>query len=212
MKRIIYVCFFAFLLSSCATDNDDNLQNSDSNFYALTVGNQWVYKNYKYNAETEDYDDTGVVDNVSVIGTETINGNVYFNFKRITTGNEEGITFCNANGEHFELLRDSLGYLIDDGGMIKYANNDFTARTVNHQDWGTVFDQLISLNNEITLEAGTFESTYTQRYAMLPNGEQANAIDHFYYVDGIGLVFDTSSISSEDIPRIKRRLDSYVIQ
>ena len=212
MKRIIYVCFLTLLLSACATDNDDNLQTTSSNFYALTVGNQWVYKNYKYNAETEDYDDTGVVDNVSIVGTETINGNLYYNFKRITTGNEEGITLCNANGEHYELLRDSLGYLIDDGGMIKYANNDFAERTVSQQDWGNIFDQLIALDNEITVEAGTFESTYTQRYAMLFNGEQANGLDHFYYADGFGLIFDTSSFVTNDIPTIKRRLDSYVIQ
>ncbi|WP_299111786.1 hypothetical protein [uncultured Winogradskyella sp.] len=212
MKRIVYLCFFAILLSSCATDNDDNLQNSDSNFYALTVGNEWVYKNYKYNPETQNYDDTGVVDSVRIIGTETINDNTYYKFRRLTTGNEEGITLCNPNGEHFELLRDSLGYLIYDGGMIKYANNDFAERTLSEQDWGTVYDQLIALDNEITIEAGTFDSTYTQRYAMLTNGEQANGLDHFYYADGFGLIYDTSSLVAEDIPRIVRRLDSYVIE
>ncbi|MUU79551.1 lipoprotein [Winogradskyella endarachnes] len=212
MKRIVYVLFFALIVSACSLDKDDNLQATSSNFYALTVGNQWVYKNYKYNTATEDYEDTGVVDSVSIIGTETINGNVYYNFKRVTTGNEEGITYCNPNGEHYELLRDSLGYLINDGGLIKYANNDFTERTMSQQNWGTIYDQLIALDNEITVEAGTFESTYTQRYVILSNGEQANGLDHFYYADGFGLIFDTTSFVSGDIPIIKRRLDSYVIK
>lgn len=209
MKRIIYVCFFTLLLSACAADNDYNLQTTSSNFYALTVGNEWVYKNYKYNPDTQNYDDTGVIDSVSIIGTETINNNTYYKFRRLTTGNEEGITLCNSNGEHFELLRDSLGYLIYDSGIIKYANNDFTERTLSEQNWGTIYEQLIAFDNEITIESGTFESTYTQRYSITIDGEQANGLDHFYYADGFGLIYDTSSYVTEEIPTIKRRLDSY---
>lgn len=210
MKLFIYVCFIALVLSSCTTS--DTIQEPESNFYALTVGNEWVYKNYKYNLNTEEYDNTGVVDSVSIVGTEVIENNTYFKFRRLTTGNEENITFCNPNGEHFELLRDSIGYLIWDNGKIKYANNDFSVRTVNEQDLITIYEQLVSTNNEITVEAGTFTSTYSQRYAVLSNGEQANAIDHFYYVDGVGLVYDTSSLSSSEIPSIKRRLDSYSVE
>lgn len=210
MKPIIYVCFFTILLSSCSTS--DNNQAPDSNFYALTLGNEWTYKNYKYNPNTQNYDDTGVVDFISIVDTEEVNGNTYYKFRRLTTGNENNITFCNPNGEHFELLRDSIGYLIRDDGSIKYANNDFSVRTINEQDWGTVFEQLVSTNNEITIEAGTFISTYSQRYAVLPNGEQANGLDHFYYTDGVGLIYDTSSLVSQDVPTIVRRLDSYSIQ
>ena len=212
MKRVIYVCFLAILLSSCtASDNDQDPQDPETNFYALTIGNEWVYKNYKYNSTTQTYDDTGVVDSVNVVGTEIIRDNTYFNFRRFTTGNEEGITFCNPNGAHFELLRDSLGYLVRDDGSIKYANNDFVARAITIESWGTVYDQLISTNNEITVEAGTFVSTYTQRYAILSNGEQSNGLDHFYYVDGIGLIYDTTSFVNQDIPLIIRRLDSYTV-
>jgi hypothetical protein len=213
MTRIIYVCFFAILFYSCTTsDNNQDQQDAESNFYALTVGNEWVYKNYKYNSNTETYDDTGVIDAVSIIGTEVINENTYFKFRRLTTGNEEAITFCNPNGEHFELLRDSVGYLIRDGGSIKYANNDFVPRALNSQSWGTVYDQLISTDNEITIEAGTFVSTYTQRFAILSNGEQSNGLDHHYYVDGVGLIYDTTSFVTQDIPSIVRRLDSYVVE
>lgn len=212
MKRIIYVCLFVLLVMSCSTaENDTDPLNSESNFYALTVGNEWVYKNYKLNTDTQNYDDTGVVDSVSIVGTEVINHNTYFKFRRFTTGNEQGITFCKPNGEHFELLRDSLGYLIKDDGSIKYANNDFTARPINSQNWGTVYDQLIASNNEITVEAGAFVSTYSQRYAIFPNGDQSNGLDHFYYADGYGLIYETSSFVSNDIPSIIRRLDTYLI-
>jgi hypothetical protein len=212
MKRIIYVCFIALFLSSCASDNDDNSQPEDSNFYALTLGNEWVYKNYKYNPTTQNYDDTGVIDSVSIVGTELLNDNTFFRFRRWTTGNEENIAFCNPNGEHFELLRDSLGYLIEDDGSIKYANNDFTARVLNSSNWGTVYDQLVALNNEITVEAGTFTSAYSQRFAILSSGAQSNGLDHIYYSDGYGLIYDTSSFVSNDIPSIVRRLDTYEVQ
>jgi len=213
MKRIIYVSFFAVLLSSCSTsDNNQNQQNEASNFYALTVGNEWVYKNYKYNPNTQNYDDTGVVDSVSIVGSEIVNGNTYFKFRRFTTGNEEEITFCNPNGEHFELLRDSLGYLIWEDGTVKFSNNDFTPRVLDAVDWGTIYEELIATDREITVESGTFISAYAQRYAILSNDEQSPGLDHFYYSDGFGLIYDTSSFVSQDIPAIVRRLDSYSVE
>lgn len=212
MKRIVYFCLLTLFLSSCNSDNDDNLQDEDSNFYALTVGNKWVYKNYQYNINSQDYDYTGVIDSVSIVGVEEVNGNTYYKFRRWTTGNEDGIAFCNPNGEHFELLRDSLGYLIGDDGKIKYASNDFSARVLRSENWGTVYDQLIALDHEISVEAGTFISTYSQRYAILSNDSQSLGLDHFYYADGYGLIYDTSSHVNQDFPQIIRRLDNYDIQ
>ncbi len=213
MKRAVYLCFIVLLAFSCSiSDHNEDQLDSESNFYALSIGNTWVYKNYRYNIETQTYDDTGVIDSVSIVGTEVINDNTYYKFRRWTTGNEENIAFCNPNGEHFELLRDSLGYLIRDDGSIKYANNDFSARVLNSDIWGTIYDQLIALDNEITVEAGTFTSTYSQRFAILSDGDQSPGLDHFYYADGYGLIYDTSSFVSRDIPSIVRRLDSYVIE
>ncbi|WP_296384718.1 hypothetical protein [Winogradskyella sp.] len=213
MKRIIYVCFIAIVLSSCTTsDNNQDPEDLESNFYALTVGNEWVYKNYKYNPNTQAYDDTGVIDAVNIIGTEVIDGNTYFKFRRLTTGNEAGITFCNPNGEHFELLRDSLGYLIWENGTVKFANNDFTPRVLDAVDWGTIYEELIAIDYEITVESGTFISAYAQRYAILSNDEQSPGLDHFYYADGYGLIYDTTSFVSQEIPAVVRRLDSYNIE
>ncbi|MEO1030934.1 MAG: hypothetical protein AAFX55_06000 [Bacteroidota bacterium] len=213
MKRTVYLCFIALLTLSCsASDDHQDNQDPNSNFYALNVGNQWVYKNYKFNPTTQTYDNTGIIDSVSIVGTEVLNNNTYYKFRRWTTGNEAGIAFCNPNGEHFELLRDSLGYLVRDDGRIKYANNNFSARVRDAADWGIVYDQLIALDNEITVEAGTFISTYSQRYAILNDGSQSPGLDHFYYADGYGLIYNTSSFISQDIPFIVRRLDTYDIQ
>ena len=201
-------------LFSCSDDDSSSLvvPEPESNFYALTVGNSWVYKNYQYDMNSETYEDTGVVDSVSLVGTEIVDNNTFFKLRRWTTGNESGTTFCNPNGEHFELVRDSLGYLIWDTGQIKFVHNNFDERILNEEDWGSLREKLQEGETDISVEAGTFTSVNSERYVILPDGEQAPALDKFYYSDGIGLIYDTSSFVSQDIPLIIRRLDSYTIQ
>ena len=214
MKRIIFTFCIITLAFSCSSDSTTaaETQPPESNFYALTVGNSWVYKNYRYNPTTEVYDDTGVIDSVSIIGTEDILGNTYFKFRRLTTGNEANITFCNPNGEHFELLREYEGSLIRDDGGIKYVNNDYNEREVVDAGWGIIYDKLQEATQTVIVESGTFECLDTHRYARNENNEALPAIDHHMYSDGIGLIYDTTSFVSQPIHSIERRLDSYNVQ
>ncbi|MFT5846980.1 MAG: hypothetical protein ACJARX_000052 [Psychroserpens sp.] len=134
MKRIlISVCFFAYLFS-CSSDDSVTLETQEYNFYALTVGDSWIYKNYRYDQNSEIYEDTGVKDSISIIGTEDLFGNTYFKFRRLTTGNEEAITFCNPNGEYFENLREFEGNLVKDDGTVKFTNSDYSVRTLSEAD------------------------------------------------------------------------------
>ena len=212
MKRILFCLCLITLINSCnSNDDSQDVELPEANFYALTVGNSWVYKNYRYNLQTEFYDDTGVIDSLSIVDTETINGNTYFKFRRWTTGNEDNIAFCNPNGEHFELLRDSLGFLIRDDGSIKFTNSNYDERVLSVQDWGTIIETLVQGANMINVEAGIFNCINSERFARMPNGIQADGLDHFYYSDGVGLIFDTSSFVSDPIHSIERRLDTYNI-
>ncbi|WP_047545274.1 hypothetical protein [Psychroserpens sp. Hel_I_66] len=212
MRRIlITVCFFTFLYS-CSNDDAVSAETQNSNFYALTVGNSWVYKNYRYDIDTEIYEDTGVVDAVSILGTEFIDGNTYFKFRRLTTGNEDGISLCNPNGEHFEYLREFEGDLIRSDGNVKFTNSDYSIRTLSENDWGNIVEELTEDTAIINVEAGNFDCINSERYVILPDGEQAPGLDKFFYADGFGLIYDTSSFVSSDLPVIIRRLDSYTIQ
>ncbi len=211
MKRIVFALFLCYFLFACDSDDSENQDIQNENFYALTVGNSWVYKNYKYNINTGTYEDTGVVDSISIVGIETISGVDYFKFRRVTTGNEAGITLCNENGEHFELLRESNGNLVFDTGEIKFTNNDFTERTLDDNPSFSLREILIEGQTELTVEAGTFSCINSERYVIV-NGELAPARDKFYYANGFGLIYDTSSFASQEIPTIVRRLDAYVIQ
>ena len=51
MKHLLScLCIVAFTFSCAESDNSDNEINPPNvNFFALEVGNSWVYKNYRYN-------------------------------------------------------------------------------------------------------------------------------------------------------------------
>ncbi|WP_431136991.1 hypothetical protein [Psychroserpens mesophilus] len=212
MKRIlITVCMLSLFFSCSNDDSQTNEELQEDNFYALRVGNSWVYKNYKYNVNMQTYEYTGVVDSVSIVSKETILGVDYFKFRRFTTGNEEGITFCNPNGEHFEYLREYDGNLIWDDGRVKFTNSNYTERILNTDPNLSLREILVEGETEMTVEAGTFTCINSERY-MISNGEPTSGLDKFYYADGFGLIYDTSSFVSDEIPSIIRRLDSYNIQ
>ena len=214
MKRLLLCfCIIAFIFSCTESDNSDNQINPpDANFFALTVGNSWVYKNYKYNSVTETYDDTGVIDSISIVDIQDLSGESYYKFRRLTTGNEEGITFCNPNGEHFEFLREFEGNLINEEGSIKFTNSNNEERLLQENQWGNIYEVLIEGNSIISVEAGEFDCINSERYAKNSDGEQLPGLDRFYYASGVGLIYDTSSFVSNSIPVIIRRLDSYEVQ
>lgn len=213
MKRIILSLCISALLFSCSSDDDNQIINTqEDNFYALKVSNSWVYKNYKRNLQTNNYDYTGVIDSISIVSTQEINQQLYYKFRTWTTGNENNITYCSPNGESFELLRDSLGYLVTDGGVVKYANNDTSERVLSVLSWGTIYAKLTTALESITTEAGVFNCIDTEIYARDQNNATTPGLDHYYYSDGMGLIMDTTSFVSDNQHSVERRLDSYSVQ
>lgn len=214
MKRLfLCLCIIAFTVSCSKSDNNDD-QNiePDVNFFALTVGNSWVYKNYQYNPDTDSYVDTGVIDSISIIGVQDFSGDSYFKFRRMTSGNEDGITFCNPNGEHIEFLREFEGNLINEEGFIKFTNANYEERLIQENPWGNIYEKLVEGEKTLSVEAGDFECINSERYAKDLEGEQLNSLDRFYYASGYGLIYDTSSFVTSDTPSIIRRLYTYEIQ
>ncbi|WP_139959687.1 hypothetical protein [Flavicella sediminum] len=207
--RHLFVCFclVAFTISCTESDN-----STDDNFFALTVGNYWVYKNYKYNRYTETYNDVGVKDSISIVSTQKISGETYYKFRRFTTGNEQNIVLDNENGEHFEFLREFEGNLINEKGAIKFTNNNFEERLLKENDWGNIYETLIDETTTLNVEAGEFSCINSERYAKNPEGERLTGLDRFYYANGFGLIYDTKSVISIDTPIIIRRLYSFEVQ
>jgi len=218
MKSIVFYLLIFLSVCSCSQEDSEDMQpttnnlETPSNFYALTVGNSWVYKNYKYNSSTQEYDETSVIDSVSIVGVEIISGIKYYKFRRFTTGNDNNITFCNQNGEYFEFLREIDGDLVKDDGEVKFSNNNFSQRLIFDDDWGNIYENLVPGNTLLNVEAGTLNCVNSERYAITENGDQLEGLDKFYYSDGVGLIYDTQSFAILNYPSIIRRLYSYSIQ
>lgn len=211
-NQFILLLFISILILSC--DNNEDTSLTENNFYALSVGNSWIYKNYVFNSLTDEYEYLGIVDSISIIDTESIKGEVYYKLRRMTIGNENRNVFCNVNGEHFSLLRDSIGFLINDKGAIKYANNNFSEREAFTVSPGIIaYEKLLEEKTKIDTEAGSFICFDTERYArQIDNNKLFPALDHRYYADGIGFVADTQSYLAGNTPFVIRRLDSYSIK
>ncbi|OIQ21944.1 hypothetical protein [Lacinutrix sp. MedPE-SW] len=216
MKRIIFSLCIAAFLFSCASDDDTQQvtqQPPVSNFYALTVGNTWVYKSFEYNSNTMEYEDSGIVDTVTIINTEMLNGETYFKFKTVTTGNDSQNPHFNQNGEQFNLYRETEGNLVNNTGDTVYTNNNYQERLVATNTWGNIYDKLKENTVTITVNAGNFTCLDMERYAKSPdNSEVFPGLDHIYYSDGIGLISESISFVSQNYPIGIRRLESYTLQ
>lgn len=214
MKHFLACIYIIVFIFSC--DNEPVFENVDSepqvNFYALEVGNFWVYKSKRYDVLEEQYFDNGVIDSVSIVGAEVIEGNTYYKFKTKTTGNDTESIFNNPNGIMYEYLRESEGNLIDEEGIIKFTNNNFEERLVGERDWGNIYETLVNGVTTISVEAGEFDCIYSERYGITTDGEELSGLDRFYYSDGIGLVYDTISFINSSTPSVIRSLDSYNVQ
>ncbi|NQY29446.1 MAG: hypothetical protein HRT69_08240 [Flavobacteriaceae bacterium] len=219
MKHILFISLIVILLASC---NDDSgslplpIQNNvTSNFYALTVGNTWEYKYYQRNSNGN-FIDTGVVDAVEITNTVNLNNNIYYEFKTITSGNDNPSSnynhSLNETGEKTELLRDSLGYLINEVGSIKYTHSDYNERLTDTESFGTYHFMLVEDPVDVTTQAGSFYCLDAHTYVKDTNGNLLPSLDHTNYSDGFGLIFSTMSYVSYSEHFIEKRLNTYNIQ
>ncbi|WP_053991451.1 hypothetical protein [Mangrovimonas sp. TPBH4] len=212
MKATVFAIVVIFLLVSCSSSDDSSPSPED--FYALKEGNSWVYKNYKYNTTSQAYEDTGIIDSVSIVGTKHIYGDSYFEFRTKTTGNDAEITYCNPNGEHFEYLRAYKGSLIDQDNSIKFVNNNFDEILVRElEGFGSYYIRVDENPVLVDVESGSFECLKMEYYLKYDEDETMyKGKVNYYYAEGIGLVKDTPSHVALDIPAIERRLVSYHLE
>ncbi|MFK5878798.1 MAG: hypothetical protein QM478_04790 [Flavobacteriaceae bacterium] len=221
MKRLLFTLFtFGIILSSCNT-NDEIIEGTtedpiEDNFYALTVGNTWEYKYYKYRSFNDTYDYMGIIDSVKIVAKTEINGNTYFNFRsRISGNNNPGTTLVQPNGEYYRFYRDSLGYLITDSGKIAYTTNDYSERAIIEVTPNiTGYARLNESSVVVTTEAGDFDCLDMEIYAKdNVTAEIFPGINHVNYSDGIGLIYNsTSFVNSSNPPAFIHRLDSYLVE
>ncbi|WP_406683015.1 hypothetical protein N1F78_09990 [Seonamhaeicola sp. MEBiC1930] len=212
MRHSLWCIYIIAFIFSCENEPVFDNENNEVNFYALEVGNSWVYKSQRYDASTQEYRDNGVVDYVSIVGTEVIEGNTYYKFRTETIGSDFRTEESNPTGLKFEYFRELDGNLINEEGFILFTNNNYEERLVKENNWGNVYEVLVEGSTIINVEAGEFECVNSERYAILSNGTQSRGLDRYYYASGLGLIYHTFSYISSSTPPIVRRLVSYNIQ
>lgn len=77
---------------------------------------------------------------------------------------------------------------------------------------GDFYYQLHKDEEQVVTEAEIFQSLNMDFYLVSNTHGRMPDQNDYYYSDGIGNVFDTSSTVINPIPVIERRLDSYFIQ
>lgn len=211
MRRILFITSLLVGAIAC-TDNNDTTEEQ-SNFYALTVGNSWEYKYYKKDNTTNNFDPTPIVESVNITHTETINNEVYYNFKHVVSGNNGDYTTLPSDGEYNLKFRDSLGYLIDHVGSIKYANNNYNEHFVDHlsTDW-SYYLQLSNVQDMITTNAGDFSCLDNHYYLKDINNNVSNGLEHLYREDGKGQILGTITFASQSEHFAEKRLETYTVQ
>ena len=218
----LFFCLSLIFLVSCSTDDaqqetntvDEEPQEVNSNFYALTVGNTWTYENFYLDFNTGEYNSRGRQDIITITGTTILNDNEFFVFES-EIYNELG----ELQREEIFYQRDSLGYLIDGVGNILFSTNivgelytKFNLRDENNEVAFVVEGTLIINNRVLDLEAGLFYPVVNEYYATQGNNENPDSgREYVYYADGIGLLqYDISTVTS--FPHYREmRLKSYTV-
>lgn len=212
MKKVMIILFVTTCLYSCTSDDTNETQEAN-NFYALTVGNSWEYKYYLRDMATNDFVVTPVTETIEITHTVTIDSNTFYNFKYTVDGNNTNQNLLPANGERNFMFRDSLGYLIDQHGGIKYASNNYEEHFIDHYTADrSYYLKLAEAQATITTNAGTFSCADNQYYIKDINGTLSNSRDHIYRKDGEGEILGTMSFSSQSQHFAEKRLESYTVQ
>jgi len=181
MKKLLFIISVITILSSCNSDDDTSQQ---SNFYALTVGNSWVYKYYTYDKNTSSYNETGVIDSISIVGTEEIYGDFYYKFKRtITNSNDENFVF-----EQFYFLREYEGSLINNMNKLFFIYSNYDEiNLLESTDYSIIF-KLQENEEEIITDAGTFNCFFAKENETNLDNNETMSAKNIYYKEGVGLI------------------------
>lgn len=204
------------LFFSCNKDDStpqEEQQVSEPNFYALKVGNTWTYEYFERVGNTDEFVTTNAFDEVEIIGTSEINGETFYSFQTTTTGNDGAPGCVPANGTVIEKLRDSLGYLINDGREILFSNKNESEYMAfeTPEDFYDLYATLIPGSEIIEVAAGSISCLRNELYAKFNDETTSPGRNFIFYSDGTGQVKETYNFVSDPINFAERRLVSYEI-
>ncbi len=194
--------------TSCKKKNNTAPMVIDSviypDFFVMKQGNYWIYQQYEVT------DTSSVALNVfdsCYYGNDTIiRGNTYH------TWYAPGQPNAGNNAYAIQLIRDSLGYVVNAGGTVIFAYADFTdtftKKTLlpdaSHPDTILYTTQMGFQNAIVTVPAGTFTTSAFREIFHMPAGYTtfgATRDQDYFYAVNIGLIKSTAGFYN-NLPQV----------
>lgn len=153
MKKLFLLIIAIAFLWSC--QKDDNTTTKVS-YLPLEIGNYWIYQYIEIDTSGNE-SAMPQIDSVVISRDTIINHKKYYVFE----GTNYPYTYRGYWGI-VDILRDSSGYIVNQNGFIRFAENDFTdtlaCKVESHENeiLYTITYQMVKTNNAITIPAGTF--------------------------------------------------------
>jgi len=180
----------------------------------LQIGNYWIYQRFVVDS-TGNVTPTDVFDSCYVEKDTLIHGN---NFAKITKPWPWG----SSQKKAYEYLRDSLHYLVDPSGRVRFSSEDYTTTfysyfSIKPDDGDTVYRSTVKMDDKdllISTPAGDFTtSNYKTTYKLYPpyNIYSILRYSHKRYVKDVGLVVETLPIFASVPTTTERRLVRYFL-
>jgi hypothetical protein len=213
MRKLLALVMAITSLLSCNKEDDKEIK---TDYLPLRIGNYWIYQ--EYNIDTMGNEIArSKLDSVIIKRDTIINDKKYYVFEGTYypfTNNKWGI---------IDILRDSSGYIVNQNGIIQFAENDFTNPIayfahINHYDSNdTLFvmsHQMERIDNVIAVPAGTYDEVLNYKGTVVTSMNTPGILYprylNCYYAKGVGkIIYTYFYIASPNIYE-KRLLRYYV--
>ena len=175
--------------------SDNTLNDAKENYFPLTIGNYWVYEDYhidSLNQETKlDY-----IDSIAVSRDTVIRGEKFY----ILSGIRE---FPGSDKlRDLSILRDSLGYLINQWGEILFSSGNFSDILHTRIELTSNNDTLLKVTYKMVEHSDSLEILNT-KYKVLNYQGNVTVYDsstndirykdytNKYYASNVGVVYES---------------------
>lgn len=204
MKKIFVLAMLAASLFSCSDDDDNNSEQAEA-FFDFEVGDVWAYKYYQKSFSGE-FVAENVIDTVKIVGTEVIEGKMYFDFETRSYSPLGEAHFI----EHSYNRVDAEGHLVAPDGMVVHPGTDMTytailPQKVGEEEIGYNTTKLYTQSN-IQVEGQSYEAYNYEAYFTARSSDLSGVGYQKYYSPGVGFVLGRYRYLSETDLSIEYRL------
>lgn len=214
-KHIQLFAFLTALLLVSCEKNKEEKPEAKPDYTQLKVGNYWIYQRFELDS-AGNATQTDVYDSCYIENDTLIRGEKYFKMIKPRA--------YGSNSFEIDYLRDSLDYMVDSYGTIRFALTDFNnvLDSYSHiaHNGDTIFSYTTKMGDKdklIQTPAGTFATyslimTFKSSENYFPDPDDREHILYYRYANNVGIVSESMSFFLNlNLPKYERRLVRYYI-